>query len=131
MEDGITTCPSCGGSVREEATLCRHCRAPLRGGDPLREPWVRDPANKQLAGVAAMVAGKFRISPTLVRAAFLLSILFGTIGFWIYVVLWAATPLGTTDAPFVRLVRWVETTFFRKKPKGPEAIERRAADAGR
>ena len=54
---------------------------------------VRPRRGKVLAGVCAGLAERFGVSPTLVRAAFVLVGLFGA-GEIVYIVLWVLVPKG-------------------------------------
>ena len=52
-----------------------------------------DPANKKIAGVCAGVANYLEIDVTVVRVVFLASIIFGGVGLWAYLVIWALAPV--------------------------------------
>ncbi|MFO7895301.1 MAG: PspC domain-containing protein [Candidatus Cloacimonadales bacterium] len=49
---------------------------------------------KIIAGVCGGVAESLGVSPSFVRAAFILSLLFGGAGFWLYLILWAILPVA-------------------------------------
>lgn len=113
------TCPHCGGPIRSEAILCRHCRRDLVPGATasIRGPWVRDPADKKVAGVSPMVARNLGLSPLVVRILFLALAFFGNgLGVLLYLVAWIATPLGAGKAPAVRWTEWVEGLFRSRPP---------------
>lgn len=56
----------------------------------------RDPDEKVLGGVASGIANYFGISPLAMRILFLVSLIAGGSGFFIYVVLWIIVPLAQT-----------------------------------
>ena len=119
LED-LRRCPHCGGEIRNEAVLCRHCRRDLAPGvsPSIRGPWVRDPTDKKIAGVSAMVARNLGLSPLVVRILFLaLAFLGNGLGFLLYLVAWVATPLGFEGrAPAVRWTEWIEGLFRSRPP---------------
>lgn len=118
--EDVRSCPHCGGQVRPEAILCRHCRRDLApGGAPsIRGPWVRDPADRKIAGVSAMVARNLGLSPLWARLLFLALAFFANgLGILIYLVAWVATPLGFEGrAPVVRFTEWIEGLFRPRSP---------------
>jgi phage shock protein PspC (stress-responsive transcriptional regulator) len=56
---------------------------------------TRSESDRVLAGVAGGIAQRFGLSSTLVRLAWLVSVLFGGFGVLVYVILWIALPKGT------------------------------------
>jgi phage shock protein C len=52
----------------------------------------RSRTDRMIAGVCGGVAKYFAVDPTLVRILFALSVLIGSLGFWVYVVLWLVVP---------------------------------------
>lgn len=58
----------------------------------------RDVDNKSLAGVCSGLAHHFDVDVTLIRIIMLLALIFGSAGFWIYVILWIAVPKADTPA---------------------------------
>lgn len=52
----------------------------------------RNLADKKIGGVCSGLAAYFRLDATLVRAAALVSLLFGGVGFFVYIILWIITP---------------------------------------
>jgi phage shock protein C len=56
-----------------------------------------------IAGVAGGVAERFGLNPTLVRVAWVVSVLFGGFGILVYVVLWIALPAGPAQVPAIRI----------------------------
>lgn len=53
---------------------------------------VRDIKNKKLAGVCAGVAKYFGLDVTLVRIAWIVLALLGSLGFWLYIILMLVLP---------------------------------------
>ena len=53
---------------------------------------VRDIKNKKLAGVCAGVAKYFGLDVTLVRIAWIVLALLGSLGFWLYIILLLVLP---------------------------------------
>ena len=117
------TCPHCGGEIRPEAVLCRHCRRDLAPGaaPSIRGPWVRDPADKKIAGVCAMVGRNLGLSAMVARLLFLALAFFGNgLGVLLYLVAWIATPPGYDGrAPVVRWTEWAEGLFRSRPPEPP------------
>ena len=58
----------------------------------------RDPDGKKVAGVCSGLAIYLDVDVTLIRILMLLAILFGTAGFWIYIIFWIAVPVADTPA---------------------------------
>ena len=58
----------------------------------------RDVDNKSVAGVCSGLAMYFDIDLTLVRIVMLAALIFGSVGFWIYLILWIAVPKADTPA---------------------------------
>jgi len=54
--------------------------------------------NKVLGGVCSGLSLYFDIDLTLVRILMLAALVFGSAGFWIYVILWIAVPKALTPA---------------------------------
>lgn len=59
---------------------------------------MRDPDDRKLGGVCSGLAHYFSIDVTLMRILFLLALVMGTAGFWIYVILWFIVPEANTAA---------------------------------
>ncbi len=51
-----------------------------------------DRENRKIAGVCAGIAKYLDVDVTVVRIIFLIAILFGSFGFWAYLIVWAVTP---------------------------------------
>jgi phage shock protein C len=63
---------------------------------------TRSETDRMIAGVAGGIAQRFGVSSTLVRLAWVVSILFGGFGLLTYVILWIALPKGTPPTPAIR-----------------------------
>ena len=58
----------------------------------------RDPDDKRIAGVCSGLALNLDVDVTLVRVLMLAALIFGSAGFWIYIILWIVVPLADTPA---------------------------------
>lgn len=52
----------------------------------------RKRGDAKIAGVCSGLADYFDIDPTVVRIIFLLLLLTGSLGFWIYLIIWIVAP---------------------------------------
>jgi phage shock protein C len=64
---------------------------------------TRSETDRVIAGVAGGIAQRFGFNSTVVRLAWVLSVLFGGFGILVYVILWIVLPKGTPHAPAVRI----------------------------
>ena len=75
---------------------------------PLKKRLMRNPYRSRLGGVCAGLADYTGLSHTLFRILFLVSLLFGGFGLWVYLILWLAVPardtIPITDASLA--LRW-------------------------
>jgi len=66
--------------------------------DTLRDMWVTRPRrydrDKKIAGVAAAIARRYQIDPTLVRVAFVVATFYGGAGILLYLLGWLLLPAG-------------------------------------
>jgi len=53
----------------------------------------RIPGEGMIGGVCAGLAEYFSVDPTIVRLIFVLLLLTGSAGFWIYVIMWLIVPV--------------------------------------
>lgn len=67
------------------------------GEKPARKLF-RDPDGKRLAGVCSGLALFLGVDVTLIRVIFLVALICGSAGFWIYLVIWIAAPEARTAA---------------------------------
>jgi phage shock protein C len=74
------------------------------------EQLTRSKTDRVIAGVAGGIAERYALSPTLVRAAWVVSIFFGGLGILLYVVLWIALPGAP---PHVLALRLPEERYAR------------------
>jgi len=71
---------------------------------------------KIIAGVCGGVAESIGISPSFVRAAFIISLLFGGTGLWLYLILWAILPV--TDEKIIDAEIIEEEEFDNEQAPG-------------
>jgi phage shock protein PspC (stress-responsive transcriptional regulator) len=76
--------------------------APVRR-NPSAMMLKRSETDRVIAGVAGGVAQRLGLSSTLLRLAWVVSIIFGGFGVLAYVVLWIVLPKGTPHIPAVRV----------------------------
>ena len=53
---------------------------------------TRSTTDRRIAGVCGGVAKYLNVDPTAVRIIFLIALLFGTFGFWPYLIIWLLAP---------------------------------------
>ena len=58
----------------------------------------RDPDNTMLGGVCGGLGAYFDVDLVLVRVIFLISLFFGGLSFWVYIVMWIVVPKANTIA---------------------------------
>lgn len=56
--------------------------------------FFRDPDNKTVGGVCSGLAAYLDIDVTLIRIIFLVALICGSLGFWIYVIFWIVAPMA-------------------------------------
>jgi phage shock protein PspC (stress-responsive transcriptional regulator) len=79
-------------------------RGPVVGDAVGMSPQLkRSETDRVIAGVAGGVAERLGVSSTLVRAAWVASVLLGGFGALAYVVLWIALPKGAAHIPATRI----------------------------
>ncbi|MBQ8420762.1 MAG: PspC domain-containing protein [Bacteroidales bacterium] len=69
----------------------------FEGDRPVRKLF-RDPDGKKIAGVCSGLALFLGIDAVLIRILFLIALICGSAGFWIYVVIWITAPEAKTAA---------------------------------
>lgn len=62
------------------------------GQDGSMNPLVRPRHDRMIAGVCSAVARRFNLSPTVVRIATVLAVLFAGLSLWAYILLWIVVP---------------------------------------
>jgi len=60
--------------------------------------FFRDPDDKKIGGVCGGLSAYLDVDVTLIRAIFLAALICGTIGFWIYIIIWIVSPQAMTSA---------------------------------
>ncbi|MBQ6238354.1 MAG: PspC domain-containing protein [Bacteroidales bacterium] len=53
---------------------------------------TRSTSDRRIAGVCGGLAQYLNIDPTVVRIIFLVALICGTVGFWIYLIVWICAP---------------------------------------
>ena len=53
---------------------------------------TRSTTDRRIAGVCGGISQYLNIDPTVVRILFLIALLFGSLGFWAYLIIWIAAP---------------------------------------
>lgn len=53
---------------------------------------TRSTTDRRIAGVCGGLAKYLNIDPTVVRILFLVALLWGSLGFWAYLIVWIAAP---------------------------------------
>jgi phage shock protein C len=59
----------------------------------------RSRKNRVIWGVASGLAKYFNIDPTLVRVLFVISLLLGSLGFWVYIIMAIIVPVEPIETP--------------------------------
>lgn len=82
---------------KEEAPKDEYHYSGTDGEKPARKLF-RDPDGKKLAGVCSGIALFLNVDVVLIRVIFLVALICGSAGFWIYLVIWIAAPEARTAA---------------------------------
>ena len=53
---------------------------------------TRSTSDRKIAGVCGGLAQYLNIDPTVVRIIFLIALICGTVGFWVYLIVWICAP---------------------------------------
>jgi phage shock protein C len=85
---------------------------------------TRSETNRVIGGVAGGIAERIGVNPSLLRAAWALSALFGGLGVLAYLVLWIVLPKGSNQIPATRIA---EERFARGEITAAE-LERIKSD---
>lgn len=85
-----------------EGQETRRQKTPLSTGE-LHNVWRTRPARaasgSTFAGVCAGIGARYRVDPTLVKVAFIVSALFGGAGILLYIAAWVILPEGSASSP--------------------------------
>ena len=92
--------------------------------DGMNPRLTRSQTDRVLAGVAGGIAERFGVSATLVRLAWLVSVIFGGFGALVYLVLSIVLPNGSTHTPPIAIA---EERYARGEISAPE-LERIRSD---
>jgi phage shock protein C len=85
---------------------------------------TRSDTDRAIAGVAGGIAQRFGFSSTLVRLAWVASVVFGGFGILLYLILWIALPKNPAHLPATRIA---EERYARGEISGAE-LERIRSD---
>lgn len=53
---------------------------------------TRSKSDRRIAGVCGGIASYLGVDPTVIRIIFLVALIFGSFGFWAYLIVWIAAP---------------------------------------
>ena len=84
-------------TARQEPPQSEYHYSGTDGEKPVRKLF-RDPDGKRIAGVCSGIALFLGVDVTLIRVIFLVALICGSAGFWIYLVIWIAAPEARTAA---------------------------------
>ena len=82
---------------RQEAPKEEYHYSGTDGERPARKLF-RDPDGKKIAGVCSGIALFLNVDVVLIRVIFLVALICGLAGFWIYLIIWIAAPEAVTAA---------------------------------
>lgn len=75
----------------------------------VRHRIYRDVEHKQIAGVCSGLAAYFDIDPALIRIIMVVLLLTGSVGFWLYIIVWIVAPKAITPIEKCELRGWPVT----------------------
>ena len=84
-------------TARQEPPQNEYHYSGTDGENPVRKLF-RDSDGKRIAGVCSGIALFLGVDVTLIRVIFLVALICGSAGFWIYLVIWIAAPEARTAA---------------------------------
>ena len=90
LGDGTRICPMCAEDIKAAARICRFCRTRLDSDRPAE--LYRHRPGRQVAGVAAAVAGYLNWSVTFVRLLFVVATFINGLGVIAYLAMWLLLP---------------------------------------
>lgn len=77
--------------------------------------FFRDPQNKAIGGVCAGLAAYFNFDILLIRILFIILLICGSLGFWLYIILWIIAPKAETPEQRCQMRGWAPTPENIKK----------------
>ena len=77
--------------------------------------FFRDSDDKKIAGVCSGLSLYFGVDVVLIRVIFLIALIFGTTGFWVYIAVWLVAPEAKTPE---------EKCSLRGLPQTPENLSK-------
>jgi len=83
------------GKSRRRADHTRYERYDGTGEKP-RKRLYRDPDDTMVGGVCSGLAAYFNCDPVLTRVLAVGTLFLGSVGFWVYIILWIAVPMART-----------------------------------
>ena len=86
-----------GAGTQQDAPHDEYHYSGTDGERPVRKLF-RNPDDKRIAGVCSGIALFLGVDVTLIRILFLVGLICGSAGFWIYLVIWIAAPEAKTAA---------------------------------
>ena len=86
-----------GYKAEDTCSTDEHHYSGTDGERPARKLF-RNPDDKKIAGVCSGIALFLGVDVTLIRIIFLIALICGSAGFWIYLVIWIAAPEARTAA---------------------------------
>lgn len=99
-------CTACGFEMKAGDRFCASCGQGESTAPPprpeARRPLMRDMRAKKIAGVCAGIARQYEWDVTLVRVAFIASILLHGVGLLAYIIGWIAMPCDDQQPQEVR-----------------------------
>ena len=120
-ETSSKTCPACFKDIDSRASRCPSCAQ--RQSDVVG--LYRDLPGKAVGGVCTAIALHFNWDVTLMRIAFIASLMFtGPLALWVYGAAWLMTPFEQTGkAPLARLMDWLSKLFSPAPQTGVERVD--------
>lgn len=68
----------------------------LFNGIPATKKFYRNPFDKSIGGVCGGIAAYLNCDTLIFRILFVVTLIFGGMGFWVYIIIWIAAPLAQT-----------------------------------